>query len=325
VPVFYTVEVDRLREQEPSYVLTSGDPLRPETNHEVKPGWPFVTAKPDLRDGRIEAFTDWLTAPENPLFARVAVNRLWQWHFGELGGKPSHPALLDWLASEFGRCGFSMKQIHRLMVTSETYKRASDAAADFTESQRIDPDDAMLWHFRLRRLEAEPIWDSIHAAAGDLDLTVGGPSFGLRDGGGGNRRRRDATVSASTNSFRRGAYIIRGYASSRDVTPNFLQAFDVDDGREPCPMRTRTVTPPQALFLMNSTEVDGACGVFASRLQKETGDLPSAVDLAYRLVLTRRPSIEETNSAIRYLENDPARLKNLAWLLFNLDEFVYVK
>ena len=90
-------------------------------------------------------------------------------------------------------------------------------------------------------------------------------------------------------------------------------------------MRTRTVTPPQALFLMNSTEVDGACGVLASRLQKETGDLPSAVDLAYRLVLTRRPSIEETNSAIRYLENDPARLKNLAWLLFNLDEFVYVK
>jgi Protein of unknown function (DUF1553)/Protein of unknown function (DUF1549) len=336
LPVFYTVEVDRLREQEPSYVLTSGDPLRPETNHEVKPGWPFATAKPDLRDGRIEAFTDWLTAPENPLFARVAVNRLWQWHFGEgllknvsdfgeLGGKPSHPALLDWLASEFVRCGFSMKQIHRLMVTSDTYKRASDVAGDFTESQRIDPDDAMAWRFRLRRLEAEPIWDSIHAAAGDLDLTVGGPSFGLRDGGGGNRRRRDATAAASTNSFRRGAYIIRGYASSRDVTPNFLQAFDVDDGREPCPMRTRTVTPPQALFLMNSPEVDRACGVFASRLQKETGDLPSAVDLAYQLVLARRPSLEETNNAIRYLENDPARLKNLAWLLFNLDEFVYVK
>ena len=112
LPVFYTVEVDGVRAQEKSYILTSSDPLRPETNHEVKPGWPFATSEPDCRDGRIEAFADWLTAPENPLFARVAVNRLWQWHFGEgllkttsdfdeLGGKPSHPALLDWLAAEF--------------------------------------------------------------------------------------------------------------------------------------------------------------------------------------------------------------------------------
>src|SRR6185436_8323377 len=116
LPVFYTVEVDRLREQEKSYVLTSGDPARPEKEHEVKPGWPFATAEPDFRDGRIEAFADWLAAPENPLFARVAVNRLWQWHFGEgllkntsdfgeFGGKPSHPVLLDWLAAEFAKGG----------------------------------------------------------------------------------------------------------------------------------------------------------------------------------------------------------------------------
>src|SRR5262245_25722691 len=116
LPVFYTAEVDRLREQEKSFILTSGDPLRPEKNREVKPGWPFATVKPDLRVGRIEAFADWLTAPENPLFARVAVNRLWQWHFGEgllksvsdfgvAGGEPSSPALLDWLASEFVQRG----------------------------------------------------------------------------------------------------------------------------------------------------------------------------------------------------------------------------
>jgi hypothetical protein len=117
LPVFYTVEVDRLREQEKSYILTSGDPLRPEKEHEVRPGWPFASAEPDFREGRIEAFADWLTAPENPLFARVAVNRMWQWHFGEgfvkttsdfgkLGGQPSHPALLDWLASEFAHRRF---------------------------------------------------------------------------------------------------------------------------------------------------------------------------------------------------------------------------
>lgn len=337
LPAFYTVEVDRLREQEKSYILTSGDPLRPEKEHEAKPGWPFATAEPDFRDGRIEAFADWLTAPENPLFARVAVNRLWQWHFGEgllksasdfgeLGGKPSHPALLDWLASEFVRREFSIKQMHRLMVTSDAYQRASEAGGEFAESQKIDPGDTALWHFRLQRLEAEPIWDAMHAAAGDLDLKVGGPSFDTREGSDGNRRRGESTSNGNTNSKRRGTYMIRGYSSSRDVTPNFLQAFDVDDGRAPCPMRTQTVTAPQALFLMNSPDVDKACAELAARLQKETkGNLPSAVDLAYRVALSRTPSTAEKNNALAYLENDAARLKQLSWLLFNLDEFIYVR
>jgi Protein of unknown function (DUF1553)/Protein of unknown function (DUF1549) len=338
LPVYYTVEVDPLREQEKSYILTSGDPLRPEKEHEVKPGWPFATVEPDFRDGRIEAFADWLTAPENPLFARVAVNRLWQWHFGEgllksssdfgeLGGKPSHPALLDWLASEFVRREFSMKQMHRLMVTSEAYQRSAEAGGEFAESQKIDPGDTALWHFRLRRLEAEAIWDSIHAAAGDLDLKVGGPSFDTRpNGGGGNRRRGQYDGNGSAGLKRRAAYMIRGYSSSRDVTPNFLQSFDVDDGRAPCPMRTQTVTVPQALFLMNSPDIDKACADLAVRLQKETkGDLPSAVDLAYRLVLSRPPSVAEKKNALVYLENDAARLNQLSWLLFNLDEFIYVR
>jgi hypothetical protein len=106
--------------------------------------------------------------------------------------------------------------------------------------------------------------------------------------------------------------MMRGYSASRDVTPNFLQAFDVDDGRAPCPMRTQTVTAPQALFLMNSPDVDKACAEFASRLQKETaGDLPSAVDLAYRMTLSRPPSSAERVNALAYLENDPTRLKQL--------------
>ncbi len=336
VPVFYTVEVDRLREQEKSYILTSGDPTRPEKEHEVKPGWPFSTTEPDFRDGRIEAFADWLTTPENPLFARVAVNRIWQWHFGEgllrnasdfgeLGGKPSNQALLDWLASEFGRRDFSMKQMHRLMVTSEAYKRASEASPEFAESQRLDPGDATLWHFRLQRLEAEPIWDSMQAAAGELDLKIGGPSFSPTEGS--QKRRHEESSKVDPNSLkRRGAYMVRGYSSSRDVTPNFLQAFDVDDGRAPCPMRTQTVTAPQALFLMNSPEMDKACADLASRLRKETkGDLPAAVDLAYRLALSRPPSIQERNQAVAYVENDPERLKPLSWLLFNLDEFIYVR
>jgi hypothetical protein len=120
--------------------------------------------------------------------------------------------------------------------------------------------------------------------------------------------------------------MVRGYSASREVTPNFLQAFDVDDGRAPCPLRTQTVTAPQALFLMNSPDIDKASLEVADRLRKETkGDLPSAVDLAYRVVLSRPPSPAEKKGALAHLENDAARLDRLCWLLFNLDEFIYVR
>ena len=135
LPVFYTVEVDGVREREKIYILTSGDPLRPEKEHEVKPGWPFATTEPEFREGRVEAFADWLTAPENPLFARVAVNRMWQWHFGEgllksvsdfgeLGGTPSHPPLLDRRSTEFVQPELSLKPNPPHKVKSETNKRA---------------------------------------------------------------------------------------------------------------------------------------------------------------------------------------------------------
>jgi Protein of unknown function (DUF1553)/Protein of unknown function (DUF1549) len=339
IPVFYTVEVDPIREQEKSYILTSGDPTRPEKNHEVQPGWPLAKDEFDLREGRIEAFADWLTTPDNPLFARVAVNRLWQWHFGEglhklpsdfgkQGGQPSHPELLDWLASEFVRQNYSMKQMHRLMVTSQAYQMASEAGLEFAEDQQLDPDDTNLWHFRLQRLEAEPIWDSIHAAAGQLDLQVGGPSFDPA-GGNKNRRRGDddmADTAINAKAKRRAAYMTRGFAPSRDATPGFLLAFDVDDGRAPCPMRTQTVTAPQALFLMNSPEIENASAELAERLQTEAGgELSKAVELAYRLTVSRPPSPAEKESTADYLQNDAGRLKQLSWLIFNLDEFIYVR
>jgi hypothetical protein len=336
LPAFWTVEVDPQKALAKSYVLTSGDPERPEKDHEMQPGWPFAPAAIDFREGRVEAFADWLTAPENPLFARVAVNRLWQWHFGvgvqktssdfgKLGGGPTNPRLLDWLASEFVRRGFSMKAMHRLIVTSDTYKRSSEPDAALAAANRpLDPDNACLWHFPLRRLEAEPIWDAIFAAAGALDLAVGGPSFDVSAPAGrrGGRSRGSAPADAQA---RRAAYLVRGFSTSRDVVPNFLQAFDVDDGRAPCPLRTRTVTAPQALFLMNSTEIDQATASFAARLRTESGgDLAAAVDLAYRITLARPPSPAERDRAMTYLAADPARLKGLAWLLFNLDEFIYV-
>ena len=337
LPAFWTVEVDPKKELEKSYILTSGEPDRPEKDHEVQPGWPFAPQPIDFRDGRIEAFADWLTAPENPLFARVAVNRLWQWHFGEglqktpsdfgeLGGTPANPRLLDWLASEFVRRNFSMKAMHRLIVTSETYKLSTEVdPARVTSDGAVDPDNTALWHFRLRRLEAEPIWDSILAAAGDLDLSVGGRSFDIRPLAA---RGVDFVARSPTDPRinRRAAYMIRGYSTSRDVMPNFLQAFDVDDGRAPCPLRTRTVAAPQSLFLMNSDAIAQATAKFAERLKKESrGDLDAAVDLAYRITLTRPPSPSERARALAFLAGDPARLKDFAWLLFNLDEFIYVR
>ncbi|APW62671.1 DUF1549 and DUF1553 domain-containing protein [Paludisphaera borealis] len=335
LPAFWTVEVDPKREAEPSYILTSGDPERPEKDHAVTPGWPFAPSGLEFREGRIEAFSDWLTAPDNPLFARVVVNRLWQWHFGEglhktpsdfgvLGGTPSNPALLDWLASEFVSRGFGMKAMHRLMVTSEAYKRASDAASDVTKANTaIDPTNAQIWRFPLRRLDAESIWDAIWTAAGGLDATVGGPSF---DPAGAGRSGPRGGSSARAKTNRRAAYMIRGYSTSRDVVPNFLQAFDVDDGRVPCPVRTRTVSPPQALFLMNSDPIEKATEKFAERLKAESGgDLGVAVDLAYRIAVARPPTASERDRALAYLDHDPTRLKGLGWLVFNLDEFLYVR
>lgn len=335
LPAFWTVEVDRGLELEKSYILTSGDPERPETNHPVEPGWPFYTGTKDFREGRVEAFSDWLTAKENPLFARVAVNRLWQWHFGEglhkspsdygfLGGLPVSQPLLDWLASEFIARGYSQKAMHKLMMTSNVYRLASSGDKEvMKKNMAADPLGRFLWSFRLQRLAAEPIWDSILASAGNLDTTLGGPSFDIE---ARNPRGRGGAAMTEAKTNRRGAYIIRGFSTSRDVTPNFLQSFDVDDGRAPCPVRTQTVTAPQGLFMMNSPEVEKATTMFAERLKKECdGDLAKAIDLAYRIALSRPPSATEKENALTYVAANPERLKNLAWLIFNLDEFIYVQ
>jgi hypothetical protein len=219
-----------------------------------------------------------------------------------------------------------MKQMNRLMVTSDTYKLASWGDKDVIEANRqIDPGNAYLSSFRLLRLEAEPIWDSILYSSNNLDQTIGGPSFDLpAENQDGRRGARGRTEDAPPN--RRGVYMVRGFSTSRDMTPHFLQSFDVEDGRAPCPMRTSTVTAPQGLFMMNSSQIEAASIKLAERLQNESkGDLPAAVNLGYSITLGREPSAAEKDFALTYLENDPARFKGLAWLLYNLDEFVYVQ
>lgn len=332
LPAHWIVEEDSARRAKPSYVLTSGDPERPEKDQPVQPGFPFMPAGFDFRDGLRESFTDWLTAKENPLFARVAVNRIWQWHFGEglqkvpsdfglLGGRPSHPQLLDYLAASFAEHNFSMRWLHKLILTSNAYRMSS---VPNPKNQQIDPSDTYLWRFRLLRLEAEPLRDAILSSAGDLDLSIGGKSFQLVNP---DRKQsiflpKEGTFASKTN--RRAAYITRGFIPSTDVMANFLQAFDVDDGRTPCPVRTRTVTAPQALFTMNDPLVDEAARKLAARVAGEP-DLTAAVRREYRETLSRPPSPTELDRAIRFVNNDPARLKDLAWMLYNLDEFLFVR
>ena len=222
-----------------------------------------------------------------------------------------------------------MKWLHRLIVTSDTYQLSSKAEPrSSTKNREIDARDTYLWHFRLQRLEAEPIWDSIHYAADDLDLAVGGKSFQLC---GARQEAEDLPAEGRGQPIRapnrRGVYLTRGYIPSTDVMSNFLTSFDVDDGRTPCPIRTQTVTAPQALFTMNNDLVEKESEKLAALVLKEAGgDLHAAVDAgvsdARWGASLRAPNCDY---ALTYIENDPARMKELAWLLFNLDEFIYVR
>ncbi len=336
LPSYWTVEESKALLRQKSYVLNTGDPKRPELDQPVQPGFPFQPKDADFSDGRREGFVEWLTAPANPLFARVAVNRIWGWHFGEglqrvtsdfglLGGKPSNAKLLDYLASEFVAHHYDMKWLHRLIVTSETYQLSSKAE-QLAKNRDIDARDTYLWHFRLQRLEAEPIWDAIHYASDDLNLEVGGKSFQLNAPDKKQKIFLPKENVTDSRTDRRGIYLMRGYIPSTDVMNNFLTSFDVDDGRTPCPIRTQTVTAPQALFTMNSELVEKEADKLAALVLKEnSGDLQGAVGAAYRRTLGRKPSASERDYALTYINNDPSRLKELAWLLFNLDEFLYVR
>ncbi len=342
LPSFWTVEEDKTLLEQKTYILTTGDPKRPEKDKPVDPGFPFMPENVDFREGRREAFVDWMTAPGNPLFARVAVNRIWQWHFGQglqrvpsdfgtLGGKPSNKKLLDYLAAEFVEHQYSMKWLTRLIVTSDTYKMASKIDASIAAAdQKIDPNNDYLWRFRLQRLDAEPVWDSVLYDSGNLDLSVGGRSFELpvpklplKKGQPEAPRK---TEMFDTNTRRRSIYMVRGYLPNKDVMPNFLTAFDADDGRVPCPMRSQTVTAPQALFMMNNELIAKESDKLANKvLRQSAGNIPMAVSLAYRTTLGRPPSGPEMHSALTYINSNPSRLSGFSWMLFNLDEFVYVR
>ncbi len=240
--------------------------------------------------GRRAALARWLTAPENPLTARVIVNRVWQYHFGrglvgtssdfgKLGDAPSHPELLDWLTRRFIADGWSLKKLHRLILTSSTYQQAAKHPA--AETARLqDPENRLLWRANTRRLEAEQIRDAILSVTGELKLTAIGPS---------------ADPSTPVRSI-----FTKVLRNSRDP---LLEVFDVPDAFKSTAQRNVTTTPTQSLLLLNSPAALKRAQAFAARLNRDSSsDEARRVNDAYRLAFGRAPAAAERDAALAFLD-----------------------
>jgi len=295
--------------------------------------WTFPEPPPDARSSyRRLGFSQWLVDRDNPLTARVMVNRLWQHHFGEgivrtpsnfgkMGTPPSHPALLDWLAVEFIDGGWSLKAMHRLMLTSQAYRMA---ALDIPASQKVDPENRLFWRMPRVRLEAEIIRDAIMATAGTLDRTVGGPSiFPYIDPDlfeKSSRRDWKGLPDSDPATWRRSLYVF----SKRSIRYPMFESFDQPNLINSIDRRNRTTIAPQALILMNNPMVLFQAGRFAGRVRAEAGDdVERQVDRAIRLALGRPADPFELSRAAEFVRGADDGLEQFCHLLFNLNEFVY--
>jgi hypothetical protein len=300
----------------------------------------------------------WLTSPDHPLTARVMVNRIWQWHFGngivatpndfgKMGVPPSHSELLDWLAKQFVEQGWSIKQMHRLIMLSDTYQRAS--AYHDPNNLAKDADNRYLWRMNRRRLEAEALWDFVHAAAGTLNLKIGGRPIVPQladDEMSALREPWQWTVSADpADHTRRGLYIL----VRRNFRFPMFEVFDSPVNSVSSPRRDVTIVAPQTLWSLNNRRAFRQAQEFAGRLVREAGvDLGPCIDRGWAIALGRAPSETEKADALQLmetlaaeagssaaLENPPAdlaklppqraaALAKLCLAIFNLNEFIFV-
>ncbi len=323
----------------PANFLIRGDPfslgpeLEPDFLTVAKYGDP-PTALPRANgrtSGRRLALAKWITSPDNPLTARVWVNRVWHHHFGRgivasldnfgvVGDRPSHQDLLDWLAVEFMDKGWSTKELHRLIMTSEAYQMAS--AFENVHNGQVDLENHLLWRFRPQRLEAEAIRDMLMAAGGDIDLTVGGrPIFPYVP--------QDILDTASLfgrwdnqadgpEVWRRSLYVYR----RRTLTFPFFETFDLPDQNITAAYRNTSTVAPQALTLMNNSFVLRQAGLFAQRVRERVPyDIAQQVDMVYRTALTRSPTTGEAAIGRELVE--AGSLEDLTHVVFNLSEFLY--
>ena len=322
-------------EPEEIRLLSRGDPEQPKD--EVVPS--VLSAFGDLtlpkttpEQERRKALADWIASPKNPLTARVMVNRIWQGHFGtglvqtpsdfgHNGTKPTHPELLDWLAAEFIRSGWSVKHMHRLIVMSETYRQSSlgftgtDAAK---AAATLDADVRHLWRFPGRRLEAETIRDSMLAVSGQLNLAMYGRGFSLFNQRGGLSGFNPVETLTPENQRR----MIYAHKVRREPEAVF-GAFDCPDAGQSTAIRRASTTPIQALNLFNSRFTLLVSEAFAARVKKETGDdLAKQINRVYRLALTRDATADELADAEPVVRQHG--LAVLCRAIFNCNEFLFV-
>jgi len=342
-----------------THVLARGSAHAP--TEKVEPGYPHVLGFDDppipapprgaKTLGRRRALAEWIASPRNPLTARVMVNRLWQHHFGrgivrstnefgKLGEKPSHPQLrdhlpthpklLDWLAAEFIACDWSIKRMHRLIMTSAAYRMSS---ADNTAAFSEDPTNDLFWRFNMRRLTAEEIRDSILTMNGSLNLEMFGPWVytPIPDAVKATASRPDAAWGRSPpdQQVRRSIYV----HVKRSLLDPFLASFDSADTDFSCPVRVKTTVPTQSLTMLNSAFVNDHARRFAERLRREApGDVRAQVRRALSLVTQRDPTTTEIDRGLDLIDRLQAddgmtadqALDAFCLMALNLNEFIYL-
>ncbi len=314
---------------------------------EVQPGFLSILDPSDIKiapaatesTGRRSALANWLASPTNPLSTRVIVNRVWHYHFGRgivgtpsdmgvMGERPSHKELLDWLTTKFvGEDQWSMKKLHKRILMSATYQQSSSTRA---EAEKIDPENKLLWKFTRRRLEGESIRDSMLATSGMLNTKMGGPGVfpPLPDGVLPKGYQLWKATPDSDDNLRRSVYIF----VRRNLRYPMFQSFDMPDTHESCARRQATVTPDQALELMNGKLVHEWARAFARRVDNDRGiDTKTKAERALRMAYTRSPKPEEIASAAAFLVKQEkiagspeGALEDLCHTLLSSNEFLYI-
>ncbi len=305
---------------------------------EVQPGtiplrandaWQFKLPADHSEADRRAALAHWVTRLDHPLTWRSIVNRVWQYHFGRaivdspndfgrMGQLPSHPELLDWLAIEFRDNGQSFRKLHRLIVTSSTYRQSSSGNAT---AEAIDADNQFLWRMNRRKLEAEEIRDSILAVSGRLNPEMGGPGFYLFE-------LEKPEHSPHYEYYKFDPEDVRSHRRSvyrfvvRSQPDPFMTTLDCADSSQSTPRRHETLTALQALSLLNNRFTLSMADHFAQKLESQSGSLETCVDRAFLALTGRTPSQEELAEMVDYASQHG--LPALCRLLFNLSEFVFV-
>jgi hypothetical protein len=311
--------------------LHRGDVMQP--REEVAPGAieqlgePLKLASSTSDTQRRLALGRWIADPKNPLTARVIVNRLWHYHFGTglvatpsnfgfLGGKPSHPELLDRLAKDLVRQDWSLKAMQRAILTSATYRQAS---ADRSDAAAIDGQCRLLWRFPPRRLEAEPIRDATLAVAGTLDLHMGGPGYSVFVPNNNYVRVYDPLKEFGPSQWRRMVY----QTKPRMQHDGTYGELDCPDASRVMPSRNVSTTALQSLNLLNSPFVVQQAKFFAEQLRREAGgNARAAVAQGFAVAFGREPQSDELAAAVAVVERHG--LEAFCRAMLNASEFIYV-